>query len=59
VVFYGGGGGFDFNASKHFGLRFAADYARFNMFTNFLNGGRNGVRITIGPTFRFGSNVPK
>jgi hypothetical protein len=59
VLFYGFGGGFDLNASKHFGIRAAADFVHFDMFSNLLNGGRNTVRFSVGPTFRFGPNVEK
>jgi hypothetical protein len=56
--FYGVGGGFDINASKHVGLRVGFDYVHVNLFSNFLAEGRNSVRISVGPTFRFGRNVP-
>jgi hypothetical protein len=59
VVFYGFGGGMDFNVSKHFAIRTAADFVRMNMFSNLLNGPYNNVRVTVGPTFRFGKNVEK
>lgn len=55
--FYGVGGGFDFNATKHFGLRVAADFVHVNLFDDLLNSGRNSVRLAVGPTFRFGRNV--
>lgn len=57
VVFYGVGGGADFNLSTHFGVRTAADYVHYNVFSNLLNGGRNSVRFSVGPTFRFGGNI--
>lgn len=57
VVFYGFGGGLDFNLSRHFGVRTAADFVHYNVFSNLLNGGRNSVRFSIGPTFRFGGNI--
>ncbi len=55
--FFGVGGGFDLNATKHVGLRFAADYVHVNLFDDILNSGRNSLRLAIGPTFRFGRNV--
>lgn len=57
VLFYGFGGGMDFNLSKHFAVRTAADYVHYNMFSNLLNGGENSVRFSVGPTFRFGENI--
>lgn len=59
VVFYGFGGGMDFNVSKHVGIRTAADFVHYDMFSSLPNGGRNSVRFSVGPTFRFGPNVPK
>jgi len=58
VVFYGFGGGMDLNVSKHVGIRTAADFVHYDMFSGLLNGGRNSVRFSVGPTFRFGPNVP-
>jgi len=57
VLFYGFGGGMDFNLSTHFGIRTAADFVHYNVFSNLLDGGRNSVRFSIGPTFRFGGNI--
>lgn len=57
VVFYGFGGGMDFNLSQHFAIRTAADFVHYDVFSNLLNGGRNAVRFSIGPTFRFGQNI--
>lgn len=59
VVFYGFGGGIDWNISKHFAIRTAADFVHLNLFKDLLNGPRNSVRFSIGPTFRFGGNVEK
>jgi hypothetical protein len=59
VVFYGFGGGMDFNLSRHFALRTAADFVHYNMLSGLLNGGRNSVRFSIGPAFRFGGNIVK
>jgi hypothetical protein len=57
VTFYGFGGGMDFNLSKHIGIRTAADYVHYNMFSNILKNSQNSVRFSIGPTFRFGGNI--
>jgi Outer membrane protein beta-barrel domain len=59
VTFYGVGGGLDFNITQHFGLRTAADYVHYNMFSNVLGNSQNTVRWSIGPTFRFGGNIVK
>ena len=55
--FYGVGWGFDVNASKHVALRVGFDYVHVNLFPDLLKEGRNSLRISIGPTFRFGPNV--
>ncbi|HSM84628.1 MAG TPA: outer membrane beta-barrel protein [Candidatus Limnocylindrales bacterium] len=55
--FYGAGGGFDLNASRHFGLRVAVDVVHVKLFDGLLAEGRNSVRISVGPTLRFGRNV--
>ncbi len=55
--FYGAGGGFDFNASKHLGIRVGVDVVHTKLFKDLLEGGRNSVRVSIGPTIRFGKNV--
>ncbi|HZD94967.1 MAG TPA: outer membrane beta-barrel protein [Candidatus Sulfotelmatobacter sp.] len=57
-LFYGVGGGFDINASKHVALRVGFDYVHVNLFSDVLAEGRNTLRMSVGPTFRFGSNVP-
>ncbi len=57
VVFYGFGGGFDLNATRHVALRLASDFVHLNLFSDLLNGGRNSVRFSVGPTFRWGKNV--
>jgi hypothetical protein len=59
VVFYGFGGGVDLNFSNHFALRMAADFVHTTLFKSLLNGGRNSVRVSVGPAFRFGGNVKK
>ena len=57
TVFYGGSGGFDWNATKHVGIRVAADFVHVNLFDGFLKEPRNSVRVSIGPTWRWGKNV--
>jgi hypothetical protein len=59
VVFYGFGGGATWEITPHFGLRVAADYARYNFFSNLLNGPRNSVRVSVGTKFGFGKNIIK
>lgn len=58
-LFYGFGGGVEIVASKHFGVQASADYVHINLFQGFLGGGRNSLRLSVGPTFRFGRNVLK
>jgi hypothetical protein len=55
--FYGIGGGFDLNATKHIGIRVAADFVHVNLFDDLLKEGRNSLRLAVGPTFKFGRNV--
>jgi hypothetical protein len=55
--FYGFGGGFDYLATKHLGVRVQADFVHDHLFSDLLKHGRNTVRLSIGPTFRFGKNV--
>jgi hypothetical protein len=57
TVFYGFGGGTTWEINPHFGLRVAADMARFNYFPNLLNGSRNAVRLTLSPKFGLGKNI--
>ena len=59
VVFWGVGGGVDWNILKHLHIRTGADFVRMNMFESMLDGPRNSVRISIGPTFNFGKNVER
>jgi hypothetical protein len=54
TIFYGVGGGFDINASRHIGLRLAADFVHLKLFDGFLKDPRNAVRFSVGPTFRWG-----
>jgi len=55
--FYGAGGGFEINASKHIGVQATFDWVHTTLFQGFLNSSRNSLRISVGPTFRFGENV--
>lgn len=55
--FYGVGGGFDLNVSRHVGLRVSADFVHVSLFSDLLANPRNGARVSMGPTFRFGRNV--
>ncbi len=55
--FFGAGGGFEVNASKHVGMYVALDYVYVKLFDGFLEHGRNSLRVSVGPTFRFGPNV--
>jgi hypothetical protein len=57
TIFYGFGGGFDINASKHVAFRFASDFVHVNLFDGFLKEGRNSVRVSVGPTYHWGKNV--
>jgi len=57
VVFYGFGGGMTWEINPHFGLRVAADFAHYDFFASVLNGGRNSVRVSVGPKFGFGKNI--
>jgi hypothetical protein len=56
TYFYGFGGGFEFNVTHHFALRFQADFARSHMFNDLLSAG-NTVRFSVGPSFQWGKNV--
>lgn len=55
--FYGVGGGFDLNASKHVSLRVQADFVYDHLFNDILRDGRRTVRFSIGPAFNIGRNV--
>jgi hypothetical protein len=58
-IFYGVGGGFDANFTRHFGIRAQADFVHTDIFSNLLNEGQNTIRFSIGPTFHFGKNIAK
>jgi hypothetical protein len=55
--FYGFGGGYDLNMTKHFGLRMQTDVVYFHIFNDLLEDGRWDFRWSIGPTFHFGGNI--
>lgn len=55
--FYGFGGGYDLNATKHFSLRMQTDIVYFHIFNDLLRDGRWDIRWSIGPTFHFGRNI--
>jgi len=57
VVFYGFGGGATWEVTPNFGLRVAADFVRYNFFSDLLDGGRNSVRVVVGTKFSFGKNI--
>src|ERR1700687_4349627 len=54
TYFIGLGGGFDLNVSRKVGVRFAADWVNTHLFSNLLTGRQNYVRLSVGPTFRWG-----
>jgi hypothetical protein len=55
--FYGFGGGYDLNATKHIAIRMQTDIVYFHIFNDLLRDGRWDVRWSIGPTFHFGRNI--
>ena len=57
VPFYGFGGGLSWEITPHFGIRATGDFAHYDFFSALLNGGRNSVRVSIGPKFSFGKNI--
>ncbi len=56
--FFGFGGGFDLNASKPVGVRFAFDWINTHLFSNLLVPRQNYFRLSVGPTFRWGQLRP-
>jgi opacity protein-like surface antigen len=52
--FFGLGGGADFNVSKHVALRVTTDWINTHLYSNILTNRQNFLRVTIGPTFRWG-----
>jgi len=57
VPFYGFGAGISWEITPHFGIRTTTDFAHYDFFGSLLNGGRNSVRVSIGPKFSFGKNI--
>lgn len=57
VMFYGFGGGATWEITPNFGLRIAADLARYDFFSGLLDGSRNSFRISVGTKFGFGKNI--
>lgn len=55
--FYGVGGGFDVNFSKHYAVRIQADWVYDHLFDDLLKNGRQTVRFSVGPAFNFGRNI--
>ncbi|HEX3435278.1 MAG TPA: hypothetical protein VHT24_00810 [Pseudacidobacterium sp.] len=55
--FYGFGGGLDWNATRHVGLRTQADLVYNHLFDDLLRNGRWTTRFSIGPVFHFGRNI--
>lgn len=55
--FYGFGGGFDWNATRHFGVRAQTDVVYWRLFNDLLANGTWTTRFAIGPTFHFGRNI--
>lgn len=53
-LFFGLGGGFDLNVSRHVGVRFATDWVNTHLFSNLLVPRQNYIRFSIGPTFKWG-----
>ena len=53
-LFFGMGAGFDLNVSRTVGVRFAADWVNTHLFSNLLVPRQNYVRLSMGPTFRWG-----
>ena len=52
--FVGLGGGFDLNLSRRVGFRFTADWINTHLFSDLLTNRQNYLRLTVGPTFRWG-----
>ena len=52
--FFGLGGGFDLNFSRHVALRFTGDWVNTHLFSNLLVNRQNYGRFTVGPTWRWG-----
>jgi hypothetical protein len=55
--FYGFGGGAEWNATSHFGVRVQTDVVYWRLFNDLLANGTWTVRYAVGPTFHFGRNI--
>ncbi|HEX6495811.1 MAG TPA: hypothetical protein VF018_10030 [Acidobacteriaceae bacterium] len=55
--FYGFGGGYDLNVTKHIAIRMQTDIVYFHIFNDLLRDGRWDFRWSVGPTFHFGGNI--
>jgi hypothetical protein len=59
TIFYGFGGGVDFNVTKHVGLRVQSDLVYDHLFSDTLKDGRLTTRFSVGPFFNIGKNIAK
>jgi hypothetical protein len=59
TLFYGFGGGVDFNVTKHVGLRVQVDLVHDHLFSDVLQDGRLTTRFSVGPFFSIGKNIAK
>jgi hypothetical protein len=57
--FYGFGGGFDWNATRHIVLRLQADQVYNHLFNDLLKDSRWSTRASIGLAYRFGRSIPE
>lgn len=55
--FYGFGGGLEWNATRHFGIRTQADFVYWRLFNDLLARGTWTTRYAGGLTYRFGGNI--
>jgi hypothetical protein len=55
--FYGFGGGLEWNATKHFGIRAQTDLVYWRLFNDLLANGTWTSRYTIGLAYHFGKNI--
>ena len=58
VPFYGFGGGFEINVNSHMGIRFSTDFVHTTLFSDLLEG-RNAVRFSIAPNWKWGKDISK
>jgi hypothetical protein len=56
TYFYGFGGGLEFNVTRHFAVRFQADFAHDQFFNDLLKEG-NTIRFSVGPALQWGKNI--